>query len=121
MPPMHSVPAGVALLSHLPANEIESYLSQPLERVNDRTPTDVDELRRRIAQIVVDGVLWSFDDLGEGITAIDVPFRGASGQYEGALFVNAPSYRFPAEGDKERIQQLVVDAAERLSSRFRVH
>lgn len=119
--PMHSVPAGVALLSHLPANEIESYLAQPLERVNDRTPTDVDELRRRIAQILADGVLWSFDDLGEGITAIDVPFRGASGQYEGALFVNAPSYRFPAEGDNERIQQLVVDAAERLSSRFRVH
>ena len=119
--PMHSVPAGLALLSHLPTHEIESYLTQPLERVNDRTPTEVDELRRRIAQIVADGVLWSFDDLGDGITAIDVPFRGASSQYEGALFVNAPSYRFPAEGDTERIQQLVVDAAKRLSGRFKVH
>ena len=119
--PMHSVPAGVALLAHLPVNEIESYLAQPLERVNDRTPSDIADLRCRIAQIAADGVLWSFDDLGEGITAIDVPFRGASGQYEGALFVNAPSYRFPAEGDKERIQQLVVDAAVRLSGRFKVH
>jgi DNA-binding IclR family transcriptional regulator len=89
--------------------------------VNDRTPSDVNELRRRIAQIAVDGVLWSFDDLGEGITAIDVPFRGASGQYEGALFVNAPSYRFPPEGEKDHIQQLVVDAAARLSERFTLH
>ena len=35
--------------------------------------------------------------------------------FEGALFVNAPSFRFPAEGDKDRVEALVVDAAQRLS------
>ncbi len=119
--PMHSVPAGLALLAHLPPDEVESYLAQPLERVNQRTITDVPTLRTHLAQIVTDGLVWSIDDLGDGITALDVPFRGASGQFEGALFVNAPSFRFPAAGDKERVEALVVDAAQRLSARFTVH
>jgi DNA-binding IclR family transcriptional regulator len=119
--PMHSVPAGLALLAHLPANEIENYLSQPLERVNQRTITDVATLRAHLDQILSDGLVWSIDDLGDGITALDVPFRGASGHFEGALFVNAPSFRFPAEGDKGRVEALVVDAAQRLSGRFTVH
>lgn len=119
--PMHSVPAGLALLAHLPADEIASYIAQPLERVNQRTIADVATLRAHLGQIVADGLVWSIDDLGDGITALDVPFRGASGHYEGALFVNAPSYRFPADGDKQRVEALVVDAARRLSDRFTVH
>ncbi len=119
--PMHAVPAGLALLAHLPSDEIESYLAQPLERVNTRTITDVAGLRARLDQIVADGLVWSVDDLGEGITAVDVPFRGASGHFEGALYVNAPTFRFPAAGDKERVEALIVEAARRLSSRFTVH
>ncbi len=119
--PMHSIPAGLALLAHLPPDEIQRYLAQPLERVNQRTITDVATLRAHLDQIVNDGLMWSIDDLGDGITALDVPFRGASGHFEGALFVNAPSFRFPAEGDKDRVEALVVDAAQRLSDRFTVH
>ncbi len=119
--PMHSVPAGLALLAHLATDEIESYLAQPLERVNKRTIIDTQTLRSHLRQIVADGLVWSVDDLGDGITALDVPFRGATGQFEGALFVNAPSYRFPGEGDKDRVEGLVVDAARRLSDRFTIH
>jgi len=119
--PMHSVPAGLALLAHLPADEIESYLAQPLERINKQTITDSDRLRSHLRQIVADGLVWSVDDLGDGITALDVPFCGATGQVEGALYVNAPSYRFPGDGDKDRVEALVVDAARRLSVRFAIH
>ena len=119
--PMHAVPAGLALLSHLSAAEIDNYLAQPLERVNDATVTDPEVVRRRLDEISTRGVVWSVGDLGEGITAVDVPFRGSSGEYEGAIFVNAPTYRFPEPGDEARIEKLVVDAAERLSRRFAVH
>lgn len=119
--PMHAVPAGLALLAHLPANEIDEYLAVPLERVNDATITDPDVVRRRLDDISTSGVVWSVGDLGEGITAVDVPFRGRSGEYEGALFVNAPTYRFPEPGDEARIEKLIVDTAERLSIRFGVH
>jgi IclR family acetate operon transcriptional repressor len=119
--PMHAVPAGLALLSHLPADEIDGYLAEPLERVNDTTITDPELLRGRLDEISTHGVLWSVDDLGDGVTAVDVPFRGSSGDFEGAIFVNAPTYRFPEPGDEARIENLVVDAAERLSRRFAVH
>lgn len=119
--PMHSVPAGLALLAHLPADEIDDYLAEPLERVNHHTITDPVALRTRLDEIAAAGVVWSEGDLGEGITAVDVPFRGASGEYEGALFVNAPSFRFPTPGDEDRIEQLIVDAAARLSDRFTIH
>ncbi len=119
--PMHSVPAGLAMLAHLPPEEIDRYLAEPLERVNHRTITDPVALRARLDEIATAGVVWSYDDLGDGITAVDVPFRGSSGAFEGALFVNAPSFRFPAPGDDARVEKLVVDAAHRLSERFRVH
>lgn len=119
--PMHSVPAGLALLAHLPPDDIQGYLAQPLERVNQRTITDIATLCAHLDQIVSDGLMWSVDDLGDGITALDVPFRGASGKFEGALFVNGPSFRFPDDGDKDRVEALVVDAAQRLSDRFTVH
>lgn len=119
--PMHSVPAGLALLAHLPPEEIDEYLSQPLVAVNDRTITDPELLRARLDEILTTGVVWSHDDLGDGITALDVPFRGASGKYEGALFVNAPSFRFPAVDDAARVEKLVIEAAHRLSARFAVH
>lgn len=119
--PMHALPAGLALLSHLPADEIDAYLAEPLERIDDLTITDPVVLRRRLDEIATSGVVWSVGDLGEGISAVDVPFRGPSGEYEGALFVNAPTYRFPAPGDEARIEKLIVDAAQRLSRRFSVH
>jgi DNA-binding IclR family transcriptional regulator len=116
--PMHSVPAGLALMAHLPVDEIDEYLRQPLVRVNAKTITDSEALRRRLDEIASAGVVWSHDDLGDGITALDVPFRGASGQYEGALYVNAPSYRFPAPGDEARVEKLLIDAAFAVSERF---
>ncbi len=119
--PMHAVPAGLAVLAHLPADEIDAYLDAPLEELNDRTITDPDELRSRLDEIATAGLVWSLDDLGEGITAIDVPFRGSHGDVEGALFVNAPSYRFPASGDRQRIEKIVLGAAEQLSRRLAVH
>lgn len=119
--PMHSVPAGLALLAHLAPDDIEQYLEGPLERVNDKTIIDPAVLRARLDEISTTGVLWSHGDLGDGITAVDVPFRGASGQYEGALYINAPSFRFPAPGDEARIEKLIIGSAARLSARFAVH
>ena len=119
--PMHTVPAGLAVLAHLPDDQVEDYLAQPLERVNGRTITDPDLLRARLEAIAESGLVWSVDDLGEGITAVDVPFFDATGACVGAIFINAPSFRFPAEGDRDRTEALVVEAAARLTQRFGLH
>ena len=115
---LHAVPSGLAILSRLPDAELDAYLSEPLERLTERTPTDPDRLRSRLAEVRRDGYLWSDAELEEGITSIAAAFRGPSGRYEAALYVEGPSYRFPADGDRSRVQELVCDAAARLSDRF---
>jgi DNA-binding IclR family transcriptional regulator len=118
---MHSVASGVALLAHLPDHELDRYLDEPLERLNERTPTDPRLLRDRLEEIRDTGVFWSFEELEEGLSSIAVPFRGPSGEYEAALYIEGPSFRFPADGDQARVQKLMVEAAAQLSERFTLH
>ena len=118
---MHSVASGIALLAFLPDDELDRYLAEPLERLNDRTPTDPESLRDRLGAIRESGVFWSFEELEEGLSSVAVPFRGPSGEYEGALYIEGPSFRFPADGDQARVEELVVDAASQLSDRLTLH
>ncbi len=115
---MHTVPSGLTMLAMLDDAALDRYLGEPLERVTDRTPTDPVALRRLLARIRAAGVFWSFEQLDEGINAIAVPFRGASGTYDAAIYVNGPSYRFPHDGDRDRVERLVTEAARRLGERF---
>ncbi len=115
---MHAAPSGLTLLANMDPDQLDRYLAEPLERTNDRTPTDpawfhdvLPEIRRR-------GCYWSFEELDEGINAVAAAFRGPAGTYESAIYVNGPSYRFPADGDQPRVQKLVIEAARRLSERF---
>jgi IclR family acetate operon transcriptional repressor len=118
---MHTVPSGMAILSHLPEPELEAYLAEPLERRTERTPTDPADLRRRLARIREDGHFWSLEELEEGIAAIAVPFRGPSGEYEAALYVEGPSYRFPKPGEATPVQAQVVEAAHQIAERLVRH
>ena len=118
---MHSVASGVALLAHLPGDELDRYLEEPLEKLTDRTPTDGGLLRVRLGEIRERGVFWSFEELEEGLSSVAVPFRGPSGEYEGALYIEGPSFRFPSDGDQARVEELIVDAASQLSERLTLH
>ena len=115
---MHTVPSGLAMLAYLDDDVTDHYLSEPLERMSERTPTDPSRLREILTRIRSAGVYWSFEELDEGINAIAAPFRGPSGHFDGAIYVNGPSYRFPQGGDRDRVEKLVTEAARRLSERF---
>ncbi|MGI9645199.1 MAG: IclR family transcriptional regulator [Ilumatobacteraceae bacterium] len=115
---MHTVPSGLAMLAFMDEDLVDHYLSEPLERMSARTLTDPAQLREILSRIKADGVFWSIEELDEGITAIAAPFRGPTGSVDGGIFVNGPSYRFPQDGDRERVEKLVTEAAHRLSERF---
>ncbi len=118
---MHTVPSGLTMLAMLDDDELERYLAEPLERVTERTPTDPARLRTMLAAIRTAGLYWSFEELDEGINAIAAPFRGPSGVHDAAIYVNGPSYRFPHDGDRARVEKLVGEAARRLTERFAMH
>ena len=118
---LHTVPTGIAILAHFADDELDAYLSEPLERRSDRTPTDADDVWRLVRRVRRSGFLWSHDELEEGLSSIAVPFRGPSGEYEAALYVEGPSYRFPKPGDDTRVESLMVDAAAQLTARLTIH
>lgn len=119
--PMHAVPTGLALLARLDGEQLADYLSAPLEHSHDEAPADAAQLRRLLDRVGPDGLFVSSAELHPGITAYAAPFRGPSGTWDGALYLQGPSFRFPADGDDERVRRLILEAAAMVSERLEVH
>lgn len=115
--PLHTIPSGIAMLSKFSTDAFEEYLAGDLLG-SDGQPEDLDLLRRRVGRVGSDGVVVSKEDLDPGVTAVAAAFRGPSGNWEGALYLQGPSFRFPDAGDDRRIVKLVSEAAMHLSERL---
>ncbi|MFT4658976.1 MAG: IclR family acetate operon transcriptional repressor [Ilumatobacter sp.] len=116
--PLHSTPSGLAMLSKFSGRELDDYLDRPLEALHELTLTDPGSLRARLLKVEADGVVVSREELDLGVNAVACAFRGPSGEWEGALYLQGPSFRFPDEGDEDRIIKLVSEAAGQLSERL---
>jgi len=115
--PLHTSASGIAMLTKFSSDALDDYLSS--ERfTSDGQPLDIDALRRRIGRVGADGVVISNEDLDAGVNAVAAPFRVATGNWEDALYVQGPSFRFPDDGDDRRVAKLVSEAAMQLSARL---
>jgi DNA-binding IclR family transcriptional regulator len=115
--PLHVVSSGLVLLAHRPADEIEAYLSRPLEAFTARTVTDPAAIRRRLEQVRDGGFAWTAEELHEGLTSVAAPVRGPSAVVA-ALHCHGPSFRFPVPGTEDKVGTAVRDVAERFSARM---
>ena len=116
--PLHEVASGLALLSQFEPAALDEYLAKPLESLHDHTVTDPDELRAMIDGARAAGAVVSFERLDAGINAVAAAFRGSTGEWVGALYVQGPSFRFPGDDDIVRVISLVIAAADELSQRL---
>ncbi len=116
--PLHTVPSGLAVLARFGDDALDDYLDSPLEALNEQTITDPDVLRRRLRRIITDGVMVSREEIDPGVNAYASAFRGPSGAWAGAIYVQGPSFRFPDEGDHDRVVKLVAQAASELTDRL---
>jgi DNA-binding IclR family transcriptional regulator len=115
--PLHTIASGIAVLAKLSTDALESYVSS--EHVtDDEQLLDADVLRRRVGRVGSDGVVVSKEDLDPGVNSFAAAFRGSSGEWEGAVYVQGPSFRFPDDGDERRVIKLVSEAAMQLSDRL---
>ncbi len=119
--PMHSVPTGLAVLAASGIDELDAYLAQPLEYSHPEAPADAAQLRAWIERIGPDHLVVSREELHPGINAYAAPFQGPSGSWEGALYLQGPSFRFPGDDGDARVRELVVANAAAVSERLRVH
>ncbi|MEP1122886.1 MAG: IclR family transcriptional regulator [Ilumatobacter sp.] len=114
--PLHSIPSGIAMLSKMSTQAVEEYVARASAANGE--PIDVELLRRRIGRVGSDGVVVSREDLDAGVNAVAAAFRGPNGEWEGALYLQGPSFRFPDDGDEHRVAKLVSEAAMQLSERL---
>ena len=117
--PLHVVSSGLVLLAHRPADEIDAYLSRPLEAFTVRTVTAPAAIRRRLEEIRDTGFAWTAEELHEGLTSVAAPVSGPSGRtVVAALHCHGPSFRFPVPGTEDDVGATVRDVAERFSARM---
>lgn len=114
--PLHAGSAGIVVMATWPDAEIERYLSGSLARCNDNTITDPDQLRSRIRHAAIRRVFWSHGEYVDGLSSCSSPVIDGTGRALGVLYVYGPSFRFPAEGEADRIAATVHARAERVSA-----
>lgn len=114
--PLHLVPSGLAIMAFWPADRIDEYVSRTLESTTAKSITDPDRLIIRLKEIRDAGHAWGHGEFAEGINSVGAAVIDQEGTVLGAVHIHGPAYRFPVEGDAERVAHLVMDAAGRLAA-----
>ena len=114
--PMHLVPSGMAMLAQLPDGDVQAYAARQLEATTDLSITDAELLLSRVKEVRAAGYAWGRGEFAEGINSVGAAVVDGTGSVLGAVHVHGPAYRFPADGDADRVAELVVDAASRLAT-----
>lgn len=116
---LHCTALGKAYLAFQRPEVVEDRLSVlSLEQRTERTITDVDQLRRELKRVRERG--FALDDRENELQmrCVGAPIFGRDGTAVAAISVSAPVARFSI-GDAKSTGQLLVDAAEELSSSLR--
>ena len=96
--PCHAGASALAALAFAPSDEIERVLSSaPLERFTERTPTDADAVRAKLAAIRADGFSVTEGEVDPGVRGIAAPVFRPDGRVVAAISVVGLSFRLTDE------------------------
>lgn len=95
--PLHCTSNGKLLLALLEPQELESYLSAPLERRTRRTLVDPAALRAELAHIRALGYGTCHEELYEDINGVSGAILGEAGRPLAFVSVSGPSFRLTVE------------------------
>ncbi len=111
----HLVPSGLILLSHLSEGRRNAYLANPLDAATAKSVIDPELVRQRLDLVRQAKTVWVYGELDEGINSVAALVRDHAANPIGALHIHGPAYRFPAQGETDKVATALADAAERLS------
>ena len=111
--PLHASASGRAMLSHLPPDEVDRLLAEPLERFSDHTLVGRDALAAELATVRERGYATAEESWRSGVGAVAAAVVDADDRPVGALAISVPLQRFDA--DREHVLgPMVVAAAARV-------
>jgi DNA-binding IclR family transcriptional regulator len=116
--PFNVVSSGFVLVAGLPADDIDLLLDQPLAASTERSLDTMDAVRARLEEVRRTGHVWGCGEFDDGMNSVAAAVVDSRGVTVAALHIHGPAYRFPEPDDSDRITDLVVDAARRLSERL---
>ena len=119
--PMYAQSTGRIFLAERTAAALDRYLAQPLTPYTSQTLCDPAALRQVLNQVRAQGYAWVFEEFEEGLTALAVPVRDATGQVVAAVNVFGPSFRFPAKDQQATITRQTVITAQQIAARLHHH
>jgi DNA-binding IclR family transcriptional regulator len=112
--PAHVGAPGVCLMAEWSERELDQYLSRPLAAYTEHTMVQPGQIRERLAQVRRDGFCWVHEEFADGISSVAALVRNPQGRALGAMHAHGPTYRFPVEGDKKWIADLVRQTAQQV-------
>lgn len=110
--PLHVTSAGKVFLAHLPADELDAYLSDKLEAFTEHTIVDPVALGKELETVREDGYARTLEEQEIGLVAVGAPIRTLSGQVIGALTVSGPAFRISEDTIPAIAERLLTAAAE---------
>lgn len=115
--PMHIGPAGLCVMAQWPLDDVQRYLSRPLEAYTARTVVDPPKILARLQQVREVGYLSVDEEFAEGLSSVAAPVFDARHHVVGAINVHGPTYRFPRRPGLEEVGRRVCETAQRFSLR----
>ena len=116
--PLHVVASGLVMLAHLPTDQQDEFLGQPLEVCTQWTVVDTGAIRDRLAQIRSLGYAWVYEEFVEDLNSVGAPVLNSDGKPLAALHVHGPAYRFPDPDLAHDHGLALVAAANRLAAQM---
>jgi DNA-binding IclR family transcriptional regulator len=115
--PTHCTASGKMFLTHLPANDLEKFLSQPLISYTKNTITSPDILRDQLEEINGQGYALDLEEFEEGINSVAAPIRNKKGEVAAVLSIPGPINRMT----KDRLQEIaesLIAATQNISKKL---
>jgi len=113
--PLHSMPAGKAILAHLPPERVREMINEHgLPAATDDTITDRQGLRADLERIVERGYAINRAEHIGGLNALSVPITSGDEDLLGALAVVGPSHRLNDDEYEREVVDALLEAANEL-------
>lgn len=118
--PLNCGGAPKLLLAYQPEDEIERLISQPMEKLSEKSITSKDELRKRLALIREQGWECAIDDVALGLTALAAPVFDDDGNIVCSVSLAGLTPQLIKNGKPVHLKRL-QEMADRLRGRLGYH
>ncbi len=90
---MHATSLGKALIAEWPEEDLPKYFSNKLERYTPNTITDLNEMKKHLADIKTNGVAFDNEECYVGVRGVAAVLKNAEGSAVGAISTFGPATR----------------------------